>query len=379
MLDWRPSYQGGGCSHPHLPPPPPPPPPPPLVPRPGIGLDEQLLGHAAVHSKNVNSIGWNLTGTKLASGSDDRTARIYDVGDAGQVKPLLKLDGHADSVVQLCWDPTSPHRVVTVASEKDKTVRIWDIRTGKPTMVQKMGNEYLNVAWSPDGNYIGVSSSTTASSVNLAVKDFMSIIDVRKGKAKLHKFPYQVEEFCFSPNSKFVVLTTENGTVEVFRFENEEGAEAAVAAAGGAAAAAAAGGGGGGGGGEIPVEQGGRGVVRSIQAHSGNCYSVAMDPAKRHMAVGSKDSLVSLWSLDELVCVRTIGQHATAIRSLSFSPDGARIASASYDQVIDVSVQRRNIINFGLCCVVCAACASFSLHCSPSGQIHKHSIHAQKK
>ena len=141
MLDWRPSYQGGGSSHPHLPPPPPP-----VVPRPGIGLDEQLLGHAAVHSKNVNSIGWNLTGTKLASGSDDRTARIYDVGDAGQVKPLLKLDGHADSVVQLCWDPTSPHRVVTVASEKDKTVRIWDIRTGKPTMVQKMGNEYLNVA-----------------------------------------------------------------------------------------------------------------------------------------------------------------------------------------------------------------------------------------
>jgi WD40 repeat protein len=44
--------------------------------------------------------------------------------------------------------------------------------------------------------------------------------------------------------------------------------------------------------------------------------------------VGSKDSLVSLWRLDELLPLRTLGSHATALRSLSFSPCGTMVNSS---------------------------------------------------
>ena len=67
------------------------PPPPPKLP--GIAFDETLLGTAGAHTKNINSLAWNLTGARLASASDDKTARVYDVDDAGACRPLVKLDG----------------------------------------------------------------------------------------------------------------------------------------------------------------------------------------------------------------------------------------------------------------------------------------------
>ena len=53
-----------------------------------------------------------------------------------------------------------------------------------------------------------------------------------------------------------------------------------------------------------------------------------MEPATlgQHLAVGSKDSLVSLWQLDEFLPLRTLGAHATALRSLSFSPCGSMVS-----------------------------------------------------
>jgi THO complex subunit 3 len=218
------------------------------------------------------------------------------------VKALTKLEGHLDSVSQVVWDPSSPHRLATLAGERDKTVRVFDVRTSKPTLVLKMPQEYLNMAWSPDGSTIAVGSSNLEDyAAGDGDKDFMSLIDARKGKVTQAKFPYQVEEFCFSPNSRFVIMTTENGTVELYRTD-----EAA-------------------------------GVVRSIPAHTGNCYCVATDPTRRVMAVGSKDALVSVWDLQDLVCLRTLGEHSTAIRSVSFSPDGALIASSSYESHFEVS------------------------------------------
>jgi len=116
-MDWRQQQHHGGHGHyppyggGYHPPPPsfghgpaphhytPPPPQPKLL---GVGLDEALLGSSNVHSKNVNSLGWSSGGgQRLATGSDDKTARVYDVDGSGQVKPLLKLDGHQDAVVQV--------------------------------------------------------------------------------------------------------------------------------------------------------------------------------------------------------------------------------------------------------------------------------------
>lgn len=100
----------------------------------------ELLGHKKkAISPNphfqVHSVAWNITGRKLASGSVDKTARIWSV-DAHATKDL-ELVGHTvleispkfpqDSVDQLCWDPTHPDRLATASI--DRTVKIWDARS----------------------------------------------------------------------------------------------------------------------------------------------------------------------------------------------------------------------------------------------------------
>ena len=44
--------------------------------------------------------------------------------------------------------------------------------------------------------------------------------------------------------------------------------------------------------------------VQSINAHPSNCICIKFDPMGKYFATGSADALVSLWDVDELVCVR---------------------------------------------------------------------------
>ena len=48
------------------------------------------------HSRPVMSVAWNNDGTKLASGSCDKTVRIWSVGSAGTFECESTLNGHSD-------------------------------------------------------------------------------------------------------------------------------------------------------------------------------------------------------------------------------------------------------------------------------------------
>ena len=49
----------------------------------------------------------------------------------------------------------------------------------------------------------------------------------------------------------------------------------------------------------------------------------------KYFASGSADTLTSLWSAAELICVRTFARSESPIRNLSFSFDGQLLAAAS--------------------------------------------------
>ena len=46
------------------------------------------------HSSSVMSVAWNNDGTKLVSGSWDKTVRIWSVGSAGNFECESTLSGH---------------------------------------------------------------------------------------------------------------------------------------------------------------------------------------------------------------------------------------------------------------------------------------------
>ncbi|KAF5018201.1 hypothetical protein F66182_9828 [Fusarium sp. NRRL 66182] len=82
---------------------------------------------------------------RLATGSGDKTARIWDA-DTGT--PKHTLSGHTGWVLAVSW---SPDGVRLATGSMDKTLRLWDPETGKTVGSPLTGHSkwVTNIAWEP--------------------------------------------------------------------------------------------------------------------------------------------------------------------------------------------------------------------------------------
>ncbi|KAG5639567.1 hypothetical protein H0H81_012238 [Sphagnurus paluster] len=104
--------------------------------------DLQPIKSLEGHMNEVNQIKSNPSGTRIASCSDDMTARIWNVGHItnspsipglSATIPSIVMQGHRHSVSTIAWcpDPTlGPHPLIATSSF-DTTARLWDSVTGK--------------------------------------------------------------------------------------------------------------------------------------------------------------------------------------------------------------------------------------------------------
>jgi len=71
------------------------------------------------HSDWVSCLGFSPDGTRLASGSQDRIVRLWDVTNGDL---LLRLEGLGDTVSHVAFSPDGAH---LAAAGADGRVRIW--------------------------------------------------------------------------------------------------------------------------------------------------------------------------------------------------------------------------------------------------------------
>ena len=105
---------------------------------------------------------FSADGTVIASGSEDRTVRLWDV-ETGSCK--CTLSGHNDPVRSVCFSPCGTKIVSggglgkNVGGNGDFSIRIWDAETGtqigSPLTVD---NGVSSVAFSPDGSKIAAAN-----------------------------------------------------------------------------------------------------------------------------------------------------------------------------------------------------------------------------
>ncbi|XP_034220797.1 THO complex subunit 3 isoform X2 [Prunus dulcis] len=249
------------------------------------------------HKKKVHSVAWNCTGTKLASGSVDQTARVWHIEPHGHGKVKdIELKGHTDSVDQLCWDPKHADLIATASG--DKTVRLWDARSGKCAQLAELSGENINITYKPDGTHIAVGNRD----------DELTILDVRKFKP-IHKrkFNYEVNEIAWSTTSEIFFLTTGNGTVEVLAYPSLR-----------------------------PVD--------TLMAHTAGCYCIAIDPLGRspvrtisfnntgeYLASASEDLFIDISNVQTGRTVHQIPCRA-AMNSVEWNPKSNLLAYAGDDK-----------------------------------------------
>ena len=123
----------------------------------------------AGHTGDVMSVRFSPDGKQLASTSYDGTVRVWNVDNGASVSVLK---GHTGWVFSVKFSPDGKH----LASAGDKTVRLWDLATGKTKWTMQLKEQIVMktrsidqhaafVAFSPDGDQIAVASTAGTATI----------------------------------------------------------------------------------------------------------------------------------------------------------------------------------------------------------------------
>jgi WD40 repeat protein len=100
-----------------------------------INAKQTLLGHQGA----VSSVAFSLDGQRVVTGSEDRTAKVWD---AATGRELLVLKGHTHMVTSVAFSPDGK-RLITGAGDwtlPDKMpgeAKVWDAATGQEILTLK--------------------------------------------------------------------------------------------------------------------------------------------------------------------------------------------------------------------------------------------------
>lgn len=102
---------------------------------------------------SVRTIAWSPLGALIATGSGDRTLRVWNT-DRPNARYSTELKGHAAGIEKVAFNPTKEAELCSVSS--DGVVKFWDIKTKACTNEVKGLGDAFTLAWAPDGETLVV-------------------------------------------------------------------------------------------------------------------------------------------------------------------------------------------------------------------------------
>ena len=195
----------------------------------------------------ISSLAFAPDGRLLASGSLDKTIRLWDVA-TGQL--VRTLEGHTNSVWSVAFSPDG--RLLASAAE-DQTIRLWDVQTGQLLRILEGHTEEIwDVAFSPDGRLLASGS----------LDNTIRLWDAASGQLvrTLEGHTNSVRSVAFSPDGRLLASGSDDSTVRLWDVQT------------------------------------GR-LLRTLEGHTTRVNIVAFAPDGRLLASGSVDGTIRLWGV----------------------------------------------------------------------------------
>jgi serine/threonine protein kinase len=247
------------------------------------------------HGDWVWSVSFSPDGKFLASGSNDKTVKVWEVGSWREV---ITLSEHEGAVKSVAFSPDGK----LLAAGYGSTVKIWEVGSCREVTTLHQRRVH-SVTFSPDGKFLAAGNKYITYRIDDWSKVTMWVTVWEVGSwqeiAYLKGTEYNVLSVAFSPDGKFLASGNDCRTVKV-------------------------------------CEVGSWGIVAILRGHEGDVWSVAFSPDGKFLASGSGDRTVKVWEVGSWQEVTTLRGHGNEVNSVAFSPDGKFLASGSDDKTVKI-------------------------------------------
>ena len=247
------------------------------------------LLHLRGHTDAVNSVAFSPDGSKVISGSSDRSIRVWDASTG--VEMLQSIRGHHDWISSVAFSPDGSK---IISGSSDRSIRVWDANTGIEMLPPLRGHDELinSIAFSPDGSKI-ISGSDDKT---IRVWDASTGIEMLP---PLQGHRGSIRSVAFSPSGSNIVSGSDDKTIRVWDAST------------------------------------GIKILPPLRGHDHWIYSVAFSPDGSKIVSGSSDYTIRVWDArNGIEMLPPLRGHLGSIHSLAFSPDGSKIISGSSDHTI---------------------------------------------
>jgi WD40 repeat protein len=217
----------------------------------------------------------------LTGHQDDPVVRL---GELQSGKPVQTFEGHTAGVLAVALSPDGSQ---AASGGNDRTLRLWDLKTGKELHAGKAAGVIRSLAYAPDGRFI-LSGHSGAGSDNLihlwSAEDGHEVRSYRGHSS-------DVTAVAFLPDGRSLVSASMDGTVRLWDVKTSK-------------------------------------ELRRME-HRGGAYDVAVSPdGRRALSAGFGDRTVRLWDLTDGTELWRFEGHQSRVLGLAFSRDGRQALSS---------------------------------------------------
>lgn len=236
------------------------------------------------HTDWVFAAAYSPDGTHIVSASQDKTVRIWDARTGAT---LVVLSGHGSKIRSAAYSPDGT-RVVTAS--KDRTARIWDATTGKTLAVLPHPDAVYSAAFSPDGRHIVTSSRDKIARV----------WDAASGAQLLMLTGHRdiAGSASYSPDGTRIVTSSYDGTARIWDAVTGE--------------------------------------TLNVLGHDETVYRAVFSPDGQHVVTASADKTARIWDAHSGTQLMVLSGHGDVVYYAAYAPDGKRVVTASADHTARV-------------------------------------------
>jgi WD40 repeat protein len=251
-----------------------------------------VLGKLTGQTGKVTGLAFSKDGKWLTVASGDPgtrgEVRVYGVPATGLPggKPAHVLEGHKDSILDVVF---SPDQKQLATCSYDRTVKLWDAKTGKEIRTLKDHSDAVyGLAYSPDGRLLASASADRA----------VKVWDAARGKRlyTLGEATDWVYAVSWSPDGRHLAGAGVDKSIRVWRVKETEGT-----------------------------------LVKAVFAHEGPITRLVYSSDGKTIYSLGEDRTLKSWDAGRMVERKVYGRQPEAVLALAVRGDQKQIALGRYD------------------------------------------------